>query len=64
MSTNLFELELANIEDSILHKPADSSQNKRHENHRRLAARRAIEDHKEQQRMRSDYLDLDLDVFN
>ncbi|MBU2864164.1 hypothetical protein QWZ13_19260 [Reinekea marina] len=64
MSTNLFELELANIEDSILHKPADASQNKRQENHRRLAARRAIEDYMEQQRMRSEYHDLELDVFN
>jgi hypothetical protein len=64
MSTNLFELELANIEDSILHKPADGSQNKRHDNHRRLAARRAIEDHLEQQKMRSDYHDLELDVFD
>lgn len=64
MSTNLFELELANIEDSILHKPADGSHNKRAENHRRLAARRAIEDHLEQRRLRSEYHDLDLDLFD
>jgi hypothetical protein len=63
MSTNLFELELANIEDSILHKPADASQNKRNDNHRKLAARRAIEDHLEQQRLRSEYADLELEVY-
>lgn len=63
MSTNLFELELANIEDVILHKPADASQNKRSENHRKLAARRAIEDHLEQQRLRGEYDDLDLEVY-
>ena len=57
MPINLFELELANIEDSILHKPADASENKRHENHRKLAARRAIEDHLEQKRLRNLYLD-------
>lgn len=63
MSTNLFELELANIEDSQLHKPADASENKRQENHRKLAARRAIEDHLEQQRLRNEYQDLDLEVY-
>lgn len=63
MSTNLFELELSNIKDSVLHKPADSSRSKRAENHRRLAARRAIEDHKEQQRLRGEYQDLDLEVY-
>jgi len=63
MSTNLFALELANIEDSILHKPADASLNKRNENHRRLAARRAIEDHAEQQRLRSEYQDIELEVY-
>lgn len=63
MSTNLFELELSNIKDSVLHKPADSSKNKRAENQRRLAARRAIEDHKEQQRLRGEYQDLDLEVY-
>ena len=63
MSTNLFELELANIEDAQLHKPADASENKRNENHRRLAARRAIEDHLEQRRLRSEYQDLDLEVY-
>ena len=63
MSTNLFELELANIEDTILHKPADASESKRNENHRRLAARRAIEDHLEQQRLRSEYQDLELEIY-
>ncbi|EAR11192.1 PA3496 family putative envelope integrity protein [Reinekea blandensis] len=63
MSTNLFELELANIEDSILHKPADASENKRAENHRKLAARRAIEDHVEQRRLRSEYDDLELEIY-
>lgn len=63
MSVNLFDLELANIEDNQLHKPSDSSENKRSTNHRRLAARRAIEDHLEQQRLRSDLDDLDLELF-
>ena len=63
MSTNLFELELANIEDNVLHKPSDGSENKRNENHRRLAARRAIEDHLEQRRLRSDYQDLELEIY-
>jgi len=63
MSNNLFELELSNIEDSVLHKPSDGSANKRNDNHRRLAARRAIEDHLEQQRLRSEYLDVDLEVY-
>lgn len=63
MSTNLFELELANIEDSHLHKPADASENKRQENHRKLAARRAIEDHMEQKRLRGMYQDIDLDIY-
>jgi len=63
MSTNLFELELTNIEDSILHKPADASENKRNDNHRKLAARRAIEDHLEQERLRSEYQDIGLEVY-
>ena len=63
MSTNLYKLEMDNIKDAILHKPADSSANKRQENHKRLAARRAIEDHKEQQRIRSEYQDLELEVY-
>jgi hypothetical protein len=63
MSTNLYKLELSNLEDSILHKPGDSSDSKRSENHRKLAARRAIEDHMEQQRLRSENLDLDLEVY-
>lgn len=63
MSVNLFDLELANIEDNHLHKPADASETKRTTNHRRLAARRAIEDHLEQQRLRDELDDLDLEVF-
>lgn len=63
MTSDLFKLELSNIEDSVLHKPADGSANKRHDNHRRLAARRAIEDHLEQQRLRNEYQDLDLEVY-
>ncbi|MEX0624703.1 PA3496 family putative envelope integrity protein [Saccharospirillum alexandrii] len=63
MSVNLFDLELANIEDDQLHKPTESSENKRSNNHRRLAARRAIEDHMEQQRLRKDLDDLDLELF-
>lgn len=63
MSTNLFELELANIEDALLHKPAEASENKRNENHRKLAARRAIEDLMEQRRLRSEYHDTELDIY-
>lgn len=63
MSVNLFDLELANIEDNQLHKPSDTSETKRSTNHRRLAARRAIEDHLEQQRLRKDLDDLDLELF-
>ncbi|MFT4674942.1 MAG: hypothetical protein ACI9PX_000256 [Reinekea sp.] len=63
MSSNLFTLELSNIEDSVLHKPADGSANKRNDNHRRLAARRAIEDHLEQQRLRNEHQDVDLEVY-
>jgi len=63
MSTNLYELELTNLEDSVLHKPGDGSDSKRNENHRKLAARRAIEDHLEQQRLRKECRDLDLEVY-
>lgn len=63
MSTNLYELELSNIEDAILHKPAEGSESKRQENHRKLAARRAIEDHIEQQRLRQECHDLNLEVY-
>lgn len=55
MSTNLFELEMANLEDAQLHKPADLSENKRSTNHRKLAARRAIEDHLEQRRFMDEF---------
>lgn len=63
MSTNLYELELSNIEEGGLHKPSDGSQSKRQENHRKLAARRAIEDHLEQQRLRDEYQDLELEIY-
>lgn len=63
MTTSLFDLELANIEDDQLHKPSESSENKRSNNHRRLAARRAIEDHIEQQRLRKELDDLELELF-
>ncbi|MCH8533085.1 MAG: hypothetical protein LAT65_19755 [Saccharospirillum sp.] len=63
MTTSLFDLELANIEDDQLHKPSESSENKRSNNHRKLAARRAIEDHIEQQRLRKELDDLELELF-
>ena len=66
MSTNLFELEMANLEDSGLHKRADLSENKRANNHRKLAARRAIEDHLEQRRFMDEF-DLDdeeIELYN
>lgn len=63
MSVNLFDLEMANIEDQQLHKPTESSDSKRSNNHRRLAARRAIEDHLEQERLRKELDDLELELF-
>lgn len=63
MSTNLYKLELWNIENSVVNKPRDGSRSKRDDNHRRLAARRAIEDHREQQRLRREFEDLDLEVY-
>lgn len=60
---NLFEYELANLEDDMLHKPTDSSQIKRTNNHRRLAARRAVEDHIEEQRLKQELGDVDLDLY-
>lgn len=63
MTMTLFDLELANIEDDQLHKPSESSDNKRSNNHRKLAARRAIEDHIEQQRLRKELDDLELELF-
>lgn len=61
MSVNLFEFELANLEDDQLHKASDNSENRRQNNHRRLAARRAVEDHLEQQRLREELGDADLE---
>ncbi|MCH8551719.1 MAG: hypothetical protein LAT62_07275 [Natronospirillum sp.] len=63
MSTNLFEVELANLEDDHLHKATESSENKRQNNHRRLAARRAVEDHLERQRLRQELDDWDLELL-
>ncbi|MHA7878875.1 MAG: PA3496 family putative envelope integrity protein [Saccharospirillum sp.] len=63
MTMSLFDLELANIEDDQLHKPTESSGNKRSNNHRKLAARRAIEDHLEQQRLRQELDDIELELF-
>lgn len=64
MSVNLFEIELANIEDDSLHKASDSNENKRHNNHRKLAARRAVEDHLERQRLRQELGDWDLELLS
>jgi hypothetical protein len=63
MTMSLFDLELANIEDDQLHKPTESSDNKRSNNHRKLAARRAIEDHLEQQRLLKELDDIELELF-
>lgn len=54
MTQNLFELELANIEDNTMHRSTETSATKRENNHRKLAARRAIEDHLEELRLRQD----------
>ncbi|TGG91530.1 hypothetical protein E4656_15995 [Natronospirillum operosum] len=63
MSMNLFEVELANLEDDQLHKATESSENKRQNNHRKLAARRAVEDHLERQRLREELDDWDLELL-
>ncbi|WP_428244140.1 PA3496 family putative envelope integrity protein [Gynuella sp.] len=63
MSVNLFEFELANLEDDALHRPTESSSTKRVNNQRKLAARRAIEDHLEQRRLRSETGEIDLDLY-
>jgi hypothetical protein len=63
MSVNLFELELANIEDDALHRPTESSVSKRQNNQRKLAARRAIEDHLEQQKLRQETGESELDLY-
>jgi len=59
MSMNLLEVELNNIESNGLHKPAEVSETKRDRNHRKLAARRAVEEHLERQRLK-DYMAMDL----
>ncbi len=63
MSVNLFETELANIVDDQLHRSTESSENKRQNNHRKLAARRAVEDHLERQRLREELGDYDLELI-
>jgi len=63
MSVNLFELELANIEDDSLHRPTESSTTKRVNNQRKLAARRAIEDHLEERRLRNETGEVELDFY-
>jgi hypothetical protein len=62
MSNNLFEVELAIIEDDHLHKAMDNNDHKRHQNHRKLAARRAIEAHLERQRLREELGDQWLEL--
>ena len=60
MSINFLEAELNNIESQGLHKPADGSESKRDKNHRKLAARRAVEDHLERMRMKDEFSE---DIF-
>jgi hypothetical protein len=62
MSNNLFEVELAIIEDEHLHKAMDNNDNKRQQNHRKLAARRAIEAHLERQKLRDELGDQWLEL--
>lgn len=62
MSENLFEAELAIIEDEQLHKAMDQNNQKRQLNHRKLAARRAIEAHLERQRLREELGDVSLEL--
>lgn len=59
MTIGLFEREMENLEDNSLHKAGESSETKRSANHRKLAARRAIEDHLEMKRLRSEFWDAD-----
>ena len=55
MSMNFLQAELNNIESQGLHKPADVSESKRENNHRKLAARRAVEDHLERRRIKEEF---------
>ena len=55
MSMNLLQVELKNIENHGLNKPAEVSETKRDRNHRKLAARRAVEEHLERQRLKDDF---------
>lgn len=63
MSMNLFDLELANLEDDNLHRATESSVTKRVNNQRKLAARRAIEDHLEQRRLRDELHESSLEIY-
>lgn len=63
MSTNLFNQEMKNLENEGLHKPADLSVNKRNSNHKKLAARRAIEDHLEKRRLENEFGSEDDDLL-
>lgn len=62
MSENLFELELAIIEDVHLHKTKDKDVPKRQQTQRKLAARRAVESHHERQRLREELGDVLLEL--
>lgn len=62
MSENLFEVELAIIEDEQIHKAMDQNDQKRQQNHRKLAARRAIEAHLERQRLRDELGDASIEL--
>lgn len=63
MTQNLFELELANIENNVMHRPTENSATKRDNNHRKLAARRAVEDHLEEMRLRKEIGAGDVDFY-
>lgn len=63
MSQNLFDLELANIEDETMHRATENSSTKRDSNHRKLAARRAIEDYLEEVRLRREIGAEEIDFY-
>lgn len=63
MTQNLFELELANIENNTMHRATENSSTKRDNNHRKLAARRAVEDHLEEARLRKEIGVAEVDFY-
>lgn len=63
MFDNLIEREMANLEDNKLHRYSDSSESKRSNNHRKLAARRAIEDHLEHKRLRHEFWEAQVEMI-